>query len=169
MQFKLLSTLLLASSFLPSVLAAAPPAIPASLSARHPVDLDNVGNSINNVVDNTKDFIDDTTGKIAQWYQDLKNFNWPNVSDVIDDIDKWFDGVKDKFKSFPEEAWEKIKKGEYPPEVQDWVNKFPENLRDSVKKNLRELAEDQTSDASRAKIGMSFVGAAVAMVVVLTM
>jgi len=182
MQLKLLSSVLfISAALIPNVLATASPApAAAALSAANPIAAANpnanadLGDQIDDALDKLGDKIDDTVDKVKEkvsdWVEEVKNWKFPEIDIVPDNVEQWFSDAKKWFQDFPQEAWEEIKEGVYPQEVSDWIDSLPEKMRQEARENLKEWANElDKNDAVSTVRGLSLgiVGVAGAVAVVL--
>jgi len=153
MQIKFLSALLLSSTFIPSILASAAPAPAAVPNPVANADLGDIGDKLDDTVNKVKD-------KVNDWVDEVKNWNFPTVTGVPENVKQWFSDAEKWFNDFPEQAWTEIKDGVYPPEVSNWVNSLPDQMKQEARDELKQWADEKSVAPSLRGVGISFVGVA---------
>ncbi|KAF8440691.1 hypothetical protein BGX38DRAFT_1316861 [Terfezia claveryi] len=141
MQIKLLSILLLSSAFIPTILASA---TPAPVVVPNPVanaDFGDIGDKLEDTASQVKQ-------KVNDWVDEGKNWKFPTVTGVPENIKQWFSDSEKWFNGFPEKAWAEIKDGVYPPEVSNWVNSLPDQMKQEARDELKQWANEESNAPS---------------------
>ncbi|KAF8465655.1 hypothetical protein BDZ91DRAFT_726562 [Kalaharituber pfeilii] len=146
MQFNFISFSTLLLLLAPTVLSVAAPAPTAAPNPAAAADLGDIGDKIDSVIDDLKE-------KASNVIEDLKDFTFPIITGLPESIDKWFDDVEEFFEEFPDKAWESIKDGIYPPEVSQWVNDLPQEMRAEASQKLKEWADELSAAGPRQVVG----------------
>jgi len=153
LQIKFLSILLLSSAFIPTILASAAPAPDAVPNPVAIADLGDIGDKIDDTVDKVKE-------KVNDWVDEVKNWKFPTVTGVPENVKQWFSDAETWFNDFPDQAWAEIKDGVYPPEVSNWVNSLPDQMKQEARDELKQWANEKSGAPSLGSVGISFVGVA---------
>ncbi|KAF8430414.1 hypothetical protein EV426DRAFT_661004 [Tirmania nivea] len=152
MQIRFLSILFLSSTFIPTILATAAPAPAAVPNPVANADFGDTGNKIDDTVQKVKEQVND-------WVDEVNNWKFPTVTGVPENVKQWFSDAEKWFKDFPEQAWEEIKDGVYPPEVSNWVNSLPDQMKQEARDELKQWANEKSGAPDLRSVSISFVGA----------
>lgn len=157
MQIKLFSIFLLSSAFISTILASAAPAPSAVPNPVANVDFGDIGDKLDDAVNNMKE-------KVNDWVDKVKNWKFPMVTSVPENVKQWFSDAEKWFNGFPEQAWTEIKDGFYPPEVSNWINSLPDKMKQEARDRLKQWANEKSGAPSLRGIGITFAGVGVVAV-----
>ncbi|RPB18843.1 hypothetical protein L211DRAFT_843217 [Terfezia boudieri ATCC MYA-4762] len=160
MHIKFLSILLLSSAFIPTILAGAAPAPAAVPNPVANADFGDIGDKLDDTVSKVKGKVNEVKEKVNDWVDEVKNWKFPTVTGVPENVKQWFSDSEKWFNGFPEQAWAEIKDGVYPPEVSNWVNSLPDQMKQEARDELKQWANEKSNAPSLRSVGISFVGVA---------
>jgi len=108
------------------------------------------------IVDDIKDYVT----SVGAEFKDI----FPTITGVPSDVDAFFDSVETQVENLdlPKTAWNDIKTGLYPPEVSEWIDSLPTNMRAEASQKLTDWAEDvgNNGNSNRAAVALGAMGVA---------